>query len=353
MLSRHVWNRYLILAGKIGLAGGLLTWLILSNRLQFDRLISISLDWRLAILFSLVAGSMILPVFRWWWLLRMQGLNEAFLKIVMLTWAGYIAMLVLPGAAGGDLARSYLILRRHSQTRARAFSTVLADRFLGIHSLFCLGAFSAIWLLVHNAANSAIWMMSAFTLGPLLAMTAGLIALLCAPSRRLLFRVLPASWQIAWDQSFLLYRKSIAELWGCFGISLISSAMTIAAFAVAGQILGEASTWADSFLAGPLVVVANCLPLTPGGIGLAEVVSNQLFTGLGSSGGAEMMILIRTCIFATALPGIIPIITLLHSSKRSQRKKTEICAKDDRRVPNNISEYLITKSQGSPTYIGK
>ena len=32
-MNRRVWQRGLILAGKIGLAGGLLAWLVLSGRL--------------------------------------------------------------------------------------------------------------------------------------------------------------------------------------------------------------------------------------------------------------------------------------------------------------------------------
>jgi glycosyltransferase 2 family protein len=332
VLNHRSWKRHLILAGKIGLAVGLLVWLVLSNRLQLGRLTSISLDWRLAVLFALVAGPMILSAFRWWWLLRIQGLNEPIGKIVSLTWAGYLAALVLPGAAGGDLARSYLILRRHNQTRARAFSTVLADRFLGIHSLFCLGALSAVWLLAHNMTGSAILTMTALTLGPLLAMTTGLIALLCAPSRSVLFRILPASWRVAWDQSFILYREAVPRLLGCFALSLASSTMAVMSFAVAGQLLGDAANWADSFLAGPLIVVANCLPITPGGIGLAEAVSNQLYSGLGSSGGAELMILIRACGFALSLPGIIPFVTLLRSARMPEKQEDETMAGADCRT---------------------
>jgi hypothetical protein len=89
-LNRPVWQRRLILAGKIGLAGGLLAWLVLSGRLQLGRLTSVSLDWRFAVLLALVAGSMIVPAFRWWWLLRIQGLREPLRKVTALTWAGHL-----------------------------------------------------------------------------------------------------------------------------------------------------------------------------------------------------------------------------------------------------------------------
>ena len=84
-------------------------------------------------------------------------------------------------------------------------------------------------------------------------------------------------------------------MFGCFGLSLLSSVMTITSLAVAGRLLGEMVAWDAAFLAGPLIVVANCLPITPSGIGLAEAASSELFAGLGASGGAEMMVLVRIC----------------------------------------------------------
>lgn len=306
-MNRPVWQRRLILAGKFALAAALLTYLAVTGRLEFSRLATVPFDRHLALLALLLAGSMVLPAVRWWWLLHIQRLHEPFAKIVSLTWAGYLAAIILPGAAGGDLARSYLILRRHRRARARAFSTVLADRFLGIHSLFCLGALSAAWLLACGESSPAIKAMALLTLTPLVLMTAGIIALLATPSRNILFRILPRSWRLAWNESFLLYRGSIPGLIGCFGLSLASSVMTVASFAVAGRMLGTAAPWADSFLAGPLVVAANCLPFTPGGIGIAEAVSSKLFSGLGSSTGAEIMLLLRTVIFVLSLPGILAI----------------------------------------------
>jgi len=319
-LNYPVWQQRLILAGKIGLAAGLLAWLVLSGRLHLDRLASVSLDWRFAVLLALVVGSMIVPVFRWWWLLRIQGLREPLGRVLGLTWAGYLTALVLPGAASGDLAKTYLILRRRSQARARAFSTVLADRFLGLHSLFCLGALSAVWIASDGRAGMAGRAMAAATLLPLTAMTLALAALLCRPTRKVLFRILPGAWRDAWDESFALYREGFPHVLGCFGLSLLSSVMTISSLAVAGRLLGEVVAWDAAFLAGPLIVVANCLPITPGGVGLAEAASSELFARLGAACGAELMVLTRICTALVSLPGVLP---LLASASWRQQVVTE------------------------------
>jgi uncharacterized membrane protein YbhN (UPF0104 family) len=290
--------------------------LALSGKLQFGRLASVSLDWRFAALLTLVAGSMIVPAFRWWWLLRIQGLREPLGTVLRLTWAGYLAALVLPGAASADLAKTYLILRQHSQARARAFSTVLADRFLGLHSLFCLAALSVVWIACHGGVGTAGRAMAAATLLPLAALTLALAALFYRPTRRLLFRILPLAWRDAWDESFVLYRGRSPQVLGCYGLSLLSSVMTVASLAVAGRLLGEIVPWNAAFLAGPLIVVANCLPITPGGIGLAEATSSELFAHLGSAGGADMMILTRICGALLSLPAIVPMLVLASSRQR-------------------------------------
>ena len=84
--------------------------------------------------------------------------------------------------------------------------------------------------------------------------------------------------------------------------------MTIASLAVAGRLLGEQVPWDAAFLAGPLIVLANCLPITPGGIGLAEAASSELFAQLDSGGGAEMMLMLRICVSALSLPGVVALL---------------------------------------------
>lgn len=305
-MNQPALKRRIVLAAKIGLAVALLAWLASSDRLQLSRLASVPLNWQLITLFALVAGSMIIPAVRWWWLLRIQGLYEPLGKVVMVTWSGYLVAMVLPGAASGDLAKTYLILQQRNQGRARAFSTILADRFLGLHSLFFLGALALVWMILDAKVSYGSFRAIGFaTIIPLTAMTAGLVALLWCRTRALLFRILPSAWRDVWETSFAFYYYKLPELLGCFGLSLISSCMTIASLALAGRLLGQSVAWDAAFVAGPLIVVSNCLPITPGGIGLAEAVSSELFGQLGSMGGAEMMMLTRVCTAGLSLLGLV------------------------------------------------
>jgi uncharacterized protein (TIRG00374 family) len=318
-LNRLTLQRSLILAVKVAVAIGLVAWLVLSGRLQLSRLASIRLCWPLVALFALVAGSLIIPAIRWWWLLRIQGLNEPLGKIFRLTWSGYMAALILPGAASGDLAKSYLILRDNSQARARAFSTVLADRFLGLHSLFFLGTLSAVWMTIDGrvgTGNQRLLLLA--TVVPLLLMTGCLFVLLCSTTRSMLFRFMPSRWCEAWNQSFSLYCEVLPSLAGCFCMSTVSSLMTVASFAAAGQAIGNSIPLDTALIAGPVIVVANCLPMTPGGIGIAEATSSELFGQFGSSAGAEIMILTRICSAMAALVGVIPVLASYSNKRMTQ-----------------------------------
>ena len=323
-MNRSALQRSLILTVKIVLAIGLVAWLVLSDRLQLSRLVSLRMGWPLAALFALVSGSMILPAIRWWWLLRIQGLREPLGKVFRLTWSSYLAALILPGAASGDLTKSFLILRDNRQARARAFSTVLADRFLGLQSLFFLGTLSAVWMAADGRVEMGNGRLLLATVIPLLLMTLGLSVLLINTTRSMLFGFMPRLWCEAWNESFTRYRADLPSLAGCFGVSILSSLMTMASFTVAGRAIGHSIQLGTALIAGPLIVVANCLPITPGGIGIAEAMSSELFGQFGSSAGAEVMLLTRVCSAMAAMLGVIPILAHARQSPQPNKQITEM-----------------------------
>ena len=105
-------RKRLILVAQFTIAASLVVWLVLSGRLEFRLLTSVRFSTQFLLLLALILGSLALPALRWWWLLRIQKLDEPLWDVTALTWLGYFTALVLPGAASGDLARSYLMVRR-------------------------------------------------------------------------------------------------------------------------------------------------------------------------------------------------------------------------------------------------
>jgi uncharacterized membrane protein YbhN (UPF0104 family) len=119
------------------------------------------------------------------------------------------------------------------------------------------------------------------------------------------------------SESHQLYKQSKAVLAGCLLLSLISNLLMVASFAAADLVLGGAGCWADSLVVGPLVVLANCAPLTPGGLGVAEATASGLFDQFGSDHGAEMMLTVRLVTAALAVPGLFVVLAPKHRSVKN------------------------------------
>lgn len=299
--------------GKIALAAGLLAWLC-TDRLDVSRLAAISPSPSLGLLTAMLAAAMVLPALRWWWLLRVQKIDASPWEAITLTWTGYVAALVLPGAVSGDLAKSYLIVRRCPRRRARSVSTVLVDRLIGVYSLLLLGAIAAAVSLADGSlagpGQALAWTVVALFAGTTVTAT----VLLAGPWGTLAARFASPGWGRALADSHRTYRRSWRALIGCLALSLASSVLTALAFAAAGRVLHAPVSLSSSLLVGPLVVLANSLPITPGGMGVAEATASELFRQQGTVHGAELMLLIRVLMALLSAPALL---TLLGRGERS------------------------------------
>jgi uncharacterized membrane protein YbhN (UPF0104 family) len=228
---------------------------------------------------------------------------------------GYFTTLLLPGAVSGDVAKGFLIVKGREDGRTRALSTVLADRGFGLYTLLFLGTLCGLWLAVRGEASGAGLVMTQVAGVMLLGITLVVAALWFAPSRSLLFWILPKKLQYTFQESSEFYVRNKASLAGCFCLSLFNSTLTLIALAMAASFLeGGGSSWSSAFLAGPLVILANCIPLTPGGLGVGETVSNTLFSQFGIAAGAEIMVMYRVGIAVLSLPGLVLMVLPLRSA---------------------------------------
>lgn len=296
-------RRYLVLCLKIILAFGVLAWLC-TGRLDLSKILEAPLSFELFAFGALLFASMLLPAVRWWWLLRIQQIDAPLWQAIQLSWVGYLTALILPGAASGDLAKSWMIVRRQPTARARSLSTVIVDRVVGLYSLVLLAAASAAWVLSTGPIEGPVAGMAAAVFLLLVGATVGAMVMLLGPWKRVLWRFVPAEWFEAWRESYQLYWQSKRALAGCLALSLISSMLTALSFGAADRVFGGNVGWSASLLTGPLVVLANCLPLTPGGVGVAEATASELFAQFGAANGAEMMLSVRLMMAALSLPAL-------------------------------------------------
>ena len=290
---------------KLAFGLGLLAYLILSGRLGLTAFGDAHIGWDLVAAAALIVGALFPMCVRWWLLLRYQGIEVKFRRAVEMTWIGYFFGLFLPGAVSGDLARGYYIIKDTPHARSRAASTIILDRGLGLYSLFFIGLVAAAVLHARGQTTPMIRAMTVCTVILVGSMTAALVLLWLPRSRRWLLGLLPSRLRAELDAGLGDYCTQAASIAVCFAVSLAASLLNVLAFLPAARVLGEQLPALSIFLAGPLIILANSLPISPGGLGVAESASDALLHAFGFGHGAEVMLLLRGVIVVSALPGAV------------------------------------------------
>ena len=307
------WRKRLVFSAKLAVAAGLLAWLVASGRLDFSQLWGIRHTGYLLAAAGALLASMVLPVWRWIWLLETQQLTVGWPAALRMTWLGYFAGLFLPGAAGGDLAKAYAACRNQPAAKTRAVSTVLLDRVIGLHSMLVIGSLAGL-----GVAASGCTAGQAALVGSVLVFTAagsaGLFLVFWRPSSDRVLRPMPKRFREALGDSLGLYRLSWRKLVGIWLFSGLCNAAAIACYVLVAAALGIAAS-AGQVLVVPLVIVANSLPILPGGLGVGETVGSQAFMEFGLASGSVIVLLVRLGVVAFSAPGALMILGRLRSEK--------------------------------------
>jgi uncharacterized protein (TIRG00374 family) len=225
----------------------------------------------LALAASLVNIS--LEALRWHILLRAQGLDLRLRRTIRVLAISIFFANFLPGAAGGDLIRALYLYKAAQGRRAAAILSILIDRLIGLIAFILLGLAT---LLMHplgaGAVELTIIALSAAFIGALalLFLYGHVIALLL--QRGLSGRSVRLA-QIVEDTGAAL--RQYARDWRTTGLAMLLS-IVIVGFAVGPIVLiAEAMPFVgpsarDYGIAGLYALIANSLPVTPGGLGIGE-----------------------------------------------------------------------------------
>ena len=76
--------------------------------------------------------------FRWHVLLKVQGIHLSFLRLSGLFLIGMFYNQFLPGGTGGDIMKSYYLLKETPDKKAGALLAVVFDRFIGLVALVAI-----------------------------------------------------------------------------------------------------------------------------------------------------------------------------------------------------------------------
>ncbi len=219
-------------------------------------------------------ASIPLEALRWHILLRSQGLSLRLGRTTRILATSLFFANFLPGAAGGDLIRGVYIYNAAEGRRTPALLSILIDRLIGLIAFVLVGLVAVLLLPSTGSAALAplIAVLSALFLAGLAA-----VVLFGQPMGRFLRRAL-SGWSLRLltiidDLGAAL--RQYAHDWRRTGLALVIS-VAIAVLSVAPIVLiAEAMQIGTLSLlgyavAGLYALIANSLPVTPGGLGVGE-----------------------------------------------------------------------------------
>jgi len=205
---------------------------------------------------------------------------------------GSFAGSVLPGLVGGDAVKLGMLMFQNSGTQSsRLVIAVIFDRAIGVFSLILLGALAYfLATIMGSLPPNADYLYIAPMLS--LIILAGVLLL-----RWILRREEWLNRKMKhgpnWLPEFLGYVQTLSGNTGlllkCIGLSLMNHALICCSFLVAAHLIGNVNlSIIQQFVFTPLAMVMNIIPITPGGLGIAETAFSYLYETLGCSVGADI-----------------------------------------------------------------
>jgi glycosyltransferase 2 family protein len=234
---------------------------------------------------------MVLCARRWKMILDSQDMGLPGRRVFSIYFIGEFFNTFMMGATGGDLIKAYYTARETHHQKTEAVTSVFIDRAVGMVAL-C----TVVSILVLSRLDFFLGRRDTAALGvtAVVLSVAALIAFVA-----LFWRNLFERW--SWLQpnpryprigrilsilaraynSFYLCRQRPLLLLQLVGLSVLLQLIAIVPAGLVGHALELKLTPLDYLTLAPLVGLVGAIPITPGGVGLREGASVQLFAALG------------------------------------------------------------------------
>jgi len=260
-----------------------------------------------------------LAALRWSFSLRILGLPLPWMTLLHVQAIASFSAQFLLGTASADAVRGIYAWRALGGNSPRIALSLIADRALSLAALIVL---TLLFMLLRWDRVSTVAPLMALLVSVLLAFAAtvvGALALLIAPN--VLDRLQPlltgrprlAALLSQVGAVILAFRRNLPTAAAAFAAALVGGTINILAIAVLAAALQVGSLgMLDYLVATPLAMLANALPLTPGGLGVGEVAFDQVCTWLdvtrSGTGYAGAFFAFRAVSMVVMLVGLVSFI---------------------------------------------
>jgi len=254
----------------------------------------------------------IAAAFRWHVLLKVQRIHLSLPRLSGLFLIGMFYNQFLPGGTGGDIIKSYFLVKETPDKRAGALLAVVFDRFIGLVALVTItGVLISLrfdFLSQTPETRRLLWVLLALLGASILALLSTFVI-----TGFKLFHLLPKKFPgreklIEIAAAYHLYARHWRATFVAFGASVVAHLATFATFLCAAYALGARVPLVNFFAIMPVERTISALPISFAGIGLREKVLQIMLHGLcGVPEGTAILIgsLSFLIILICCIPGAI------------------------------------------------
>ncbi len=256
---------------------------------------------------------------RWQVLLRVQGIRLSNLRVGGLFLIGMFYNMFMPGGTGGDIIKSYLLLKETPDNKAGALLAVLIDRVIGLVALIAITGVLVVlrydWLAQLPETRQLLYVLFIVLGSSVLALVTSFIVSGFHLLHRLPHRFPGREKLIEVSTAYHLYAHHWRATCVAFLMSIIAHLGTFATFLCVAYALHAADMRispptpvpvVDFFAIMPIERTISSLPISFGGAGWREIVLQTLLhnlagvqTGVANLIGSLGFLIILFC----ALPG--------------------------------------------------
>lgn len=282
----------------------IITWLVKSDLINLKVIDLIDIN------FALVALVLVfIQVFMAGWRVKiLLAEHEIYVRLsrcIFYNSIGVFYSLFLPGGMSGDLARAYSFWRSYpAASKSALFGALFIDRFLGTLAMVVMGLIAGTFLM--TALGLEIFLLLSWCVFIAFLIIYFLIVQLHHKGDKT---------SIRFTSRFLRLIEKIDIKGYKVKIILLSSILSLIGHICAVLIIYLFSTLMHSGLGiievitvAPIGLLANALPLTPGGLGIGEKGFDLLYRVVGGVEGGNSFLLSRMFLFAPAVLGALVVL---------------------------------------------
>jgi glycosyltransferase 2 family protein len=325
-------KRYALEFLKILIAGSIITWLLMSGKIDLYAIRYVFTFESILLCWGIVFFTFFLVSIRWQLLLESQGIKVSTKDSVRMSLIGSFFSFVLPGGVSGDAVKAYYVSKDNKDKQWTSGVSVIVDRYIGVTTLCFLAFFVTLIEYKRFSQSSVLASLQTFLAIMLVFLiVSGYLIFSKTRFEQLgrLFRRLDIKFGQKARTFFAAlnsYGQSHTILFKAFILSLIGHVSTIYVFSHLGHRMGEYLPLEAYFYCVPISIMLSSVPIAPGGIGVGQAAFYfvfNLYLGRVSDLGPTLVTIYQMIIFSYSVVGAIFYLQLKRSTDFNQVQSAE------------------------------